>query len=286
MILEGKTLAAQLKADLPQRARQIQQKIGRPLHLAAIGSSEDYGAYTYLKKEVSAAENLGITAQIFEVSSATLVSDFLQLVRTLSQDNNIDAILIARPLPAHLAVAPFAQEIAPQKDIDGMGNISMGNLFLCRTWEEVCALKTFVPSTAMAVMKLLDYHHIDLDGKEAAVIGRSANVGRPLAHLLTCKNATTKICHTHTDLPRALQDCDVICSAAGHAGLLAADWLKENAVVIDISTNWNNNRLCGDANPQALAQHHIDFSPVPGGVGPITLAVLLENIILSKERYL
>ena len=286
MILEGKTLAAGLKADLSCRAENLRRKLGRPLHLAAIGSREDFGAYTYLQKEVRAAEALGITAQIFEVASDTQTQDFLQLVRTLSQDDKTDAILIARPLPAHLAAAPFPQEIAPQKDIDGMSNISMGNLFLCRTWDEVKALKTFVPSTAMAVMKLLEFHQIDLDGKEAAVIGRSANVGRPLAHLLTCKNATAKICHTHTDLPRALKDCDVICSAAGRAGLLNAAWLKENAVLIDISTNWHNDRLCGDADPQQLAARGVSFSPVPGGVGPITLAVLLENIILSKERYL
>lgn len=286
MILEGKTLAAQLKADLPARAENIRRKLGRPLHLAAIGSREDFGAYTYLQKEVRAAEALGITAQIFEVGADTLVQDFLQLVRTLSQDEKTDAVLIARPLPAHLAESPFPQEIAPEKDIDGMGSVSVGNLFLCRTWDEICTLKTFVPSTAMAVMKLLDFHRIDLDGKEAAVIGRSANVGRPLAHLLTCKNATTKICHTHTALPRALKDCDIVCSAAGQAGLLNASWLKEQAVVVDISTNWHDNHLCGDADPQALAAHHISFSPVPGGVGPITLAVLLENIILSKERYL
>ena len=286
MILEGKTLAAQLKADLPYRAESIRRRLGRALHLAAIGSREDFGAYTYLQKEVRAAQSLGITAEIFEVGTDTQVQDFLQLVRTLSQDEKTDAVLIARPLPAHLALSAFPQEIAPQKDIDGMSNMSVGNLFLCRTWDEVRALKTFVPSTAMAVMKLLDFHHIDLDGKEVAVIGRSANVGRPLAHLLTCKNATAKICHTHTDLPRALKDCDIVCSAAGHAGLLSAGWLKPHAVVVDISTNWHENHLCGDADPQDLTARDISFSPVPGGVGPITLAVLLENIILSKERYL
>lgn len=284
MILEGKTLAAQLKANLAARAEKLRHKLGRPLHLAAIGSREDFGAYTYLQKEVNAAEALGISAQIFEVDNQTQPADFLDLVHTLSQDPQTDAVLIARPLPQRLAQAPFPPKINPQKDIDGMGNISMGNLFLCRTWDEVRALKTFVPSTALAVIKLLDYHHIDLDGKEVAVIGRSATVGRPLAHLLTCKNATTKICHTHTDLPRALKDCDVICTAAGHAGLLDARWLKAGCVVIDISTNWHENHLCGDADPHTLSEKNISFSPVPGGVGPVTLAVLLENIILSKER--
>ena len=133
---------------------------------------------------------------------------------------------------------------------------------------------------------MLEYHHITLAGKEVAVIGRSSTVGRPLAHLLTCKNATVKICHRQTDLPRAVQDADIICSAAGTPSLLNAAWLKPGAVVIDISTNWHNNQLIGDADPAALAARGVNYSPVPGGVGPVTLAVLLENMVLSKERNL
>ena len=135
-------------------------------------------------------------------------------------------------------------------------------------------------------IKLLEFHHIDLAGKEIAVIGRSATVGRPLAHLLTCKNATVKLCHRHTDLKRAVQDADIVCSAAGSPGLLQATWLKPGSTVIDISTNWHNNSLTGDADPSALATRGVNYSPVPGGVGPVTLAVLLENMVLSKERIL
>ena len=162
----------------------------------------------------------------------------------------------------------------------------MGNLFLCKTWQEIEALSGFVPCTATAVIKLLEYHHIPLSGKEIAVIGRSSTVGRPLAHLLTCKNATVKICHRLTDLPRALKDVDIVCSAAGTAGLLQAAWLKPGAIVIDISTNWQNNQLTGDADPAALEKQGISYSPVPGGVGPVTLAVLLENMVFSRERLL
>ena len=118
------------------------------------------------------------------------------------------------------------------------------------------------------------------------MIGRSSTVGRPLAHLLTCKNATVKLCHRQTDLPRAVQDADIVCSAAGAPGLLQASWLKPNSTVIDISTNWHNNQLIGDADPASLQARNIHFSPVPGGVGPVTLAVLLENMVLSRERTL
>ncbi len=286
MILEGRTLAQQIREPLAQRAATVRQKIGRPLALAAIGSTDDYGAHMYLKKEVAAAEKIGISARIFEVNHHTPATDFIALVQQLSQDLQTDAILIPRPLPAHLAATDYAAYLAPQKDVDGMSNINMGNLFLCKTWDEIEALPGFVPCTAMAVIKLLEFHHIDLTGKEVSVIGRSSTVGRPLAHLLTCKNATVKICHRHTDLPRAVAGADIICSAAGTPGLLNAAWLKPGAVVIDISTNWHNNQLTGDADPAALQVRGVSYSPVPGGVGPVTLAVLLENMVRSKERNL
>lgn len=286
MILEGRTLAQTIRESLASRAETVHQKIGRPIKLAAIGSTEDYGAYIYLKKEVAAAEKIGLQTQIFEVNASTNANDFVALVKQLSQEANTDAILIPRPLPAHLAATDYAAYLAPQKDVDGMSNVSMGNLFLCKTWEEISALPGFVPCTAMAVIKLLEFHHIDLTGKEVSVIGRSSTVGRPLAHLLTCKNATVKICHRQTDLPRAVKDADIICSAAGSPELLKADWIKPGATVIDISTNWHNNQLTGDADPAALAARGVNYSPVPGGVGPVTLAVLLENMVLSKERLL
>lgn len=286
MILEGKTLASQIRESLAQRAAVVRQKIGRPITLAAIGTTDDYGAYVYLKKEVAVAEKIGLKTQIFEVNNTTTAQSFVTLVKRLSQDENTDAILIPRPLPAHLAATDYAAYLAPQKDVDGMSNVNMGNLFLCKTWDEISALPGFVPCTAMAVVRLLEFYRVELSGKEIAVIGRSSTVGRPLAHLLTCKNATVKICHRQTDLPRAVKDADIICSAAGTAGLLKANWLKPGATVIDISTNWHNNRLIGDADPDALEQRGINYSPVPGGVGPVTLAVLLENMVRSKERLL
>ena len=286
MILEGRSLAAHIREPLPGRAEAVCQKMGRPIKLCAIGSTEDYGAYLYLKKEVEAAKKLGVQTQIFEINHETPAAEFLALVERLSADEATDAILIPRPLPAHLAATDFADRLAPQKDIDGMSNINAGNLFLCKTWAEVQALKGFVPCTASAVIRLLQFHRVPLEGAEAAVIGRSSTVGRPLAHLLTCQNATVKICHTKTDLPRALKDADLVCSAAGTPGLIQASWLRPGATLVDISTNWQNDRLCGDADPQALAQRGVSYSPVPGGVGPVTLAVLLENIILSGERKL
>lgn len=286
MILEGKTLAAQLREPLLQRAQRVQERLGRALSLFAVGSSDDYAAYVYLKKEVAAAEKLGVRCQIHPISNHTSAEEFLTLLRKASADPQTDAILIARPLPEHLANSGFEHFIAAEKDIDGMSDVSMGKLFLCKTWEDVESLKTFIPCTALAVMRLLEHHRINPQGLEAAVIGRSPNVGRPLAHLLTCKNATTKICHTYTqDLAFSLQNTRLICSAAGQAGLLTRVNVPAGAIIIDIATNLGpDGNLCGDAQTQDLLEKGCKISPVPGGVGPVTLACLLENIILSGER--
>ena len=286
MILEGKTLAAQIRAPLAQRAEVVRQKLGRPISLFAIGSTDDYGAYVYLKKEVQAAQNLGVHTQVHEVNNATPADAFLRVLQHASSQPDIDAILIPRPLPPALAQSGFTRFIAPEKDIDGMSNTAMGNLFLCKSWQDVQALPTFVPCTALAVIRLLDAHGIDPQGMEAAVIGRSPTVGRPLAHLLTCRNATVKVCHTFTrDLAISLQNADLICAAAGQPALLHAGNVKKGATVIDIATNLDKDgRLCGDACTQQLLDKGCRVSPVPGGVGPVTLACLLENIILSGER--
>lgn len=284
MILEGRTLAQQIRAPLQERAESVRKKLGRPICLCALGSSEDYAARLYLQKETDAAKKIGIETHIFDINNYTNADGFCQAVKTLATHAQTDAVLIPRPLPEQLASSDFANYLNPRQDIDGMSITNAGRLFLCKTWEQIKQLPGFVPCTAMAVMRLLDFHHIDLEGKEAVVIGRSSTVGRPLAHLLSCKNATVKLCHSRTDLPRAVKNADIICSAAGTPGLLKTEWLKKGAVVIDISTNWSNNMLCGDANAQELDAAGIFYSPVPGGVGPVTLAVLLENIVLSGER--
>lgn len=284
MILEGRTLAQQIRQSLPDRAEHVRQKLGRPICLCALGSTDDYAARLYLQKEVEAAKSLGLETHIFDLDQNTPPEGFLRAIETLAETSHIDAVLIPRPLPAQLADTPFADSLNPHQDVDGMSVKNLGRLFLCKTWQQVTSRVGFVPSTATAVMRLLDFHRIELAGKHAVVIGRSATVGRPLAHLLSCKNATVTLCHSYTDLPRAISGADIICSAAGTPGLLKTEWIKKGAVVIDISTNWKNNTLCGDADAQALTDAGISYSPVPGGVGPVTLAVLLENIILSGER--
>lgn len=284
-ILEGKTLAQQIKASLKDRVQKVAQALNRPPRLVGISWQGDYAGYLYLTKEVKAARALGIRADIVELDENTTPKDFFMLLGKIYGDDSIDALLIPRPLPPALNDLDIAPLINTAQDIDGASLVSMGRLFMCKTWQQVKNLDTFVPCCPLAVMRLLEYHKIDLEGKNVAVIGRSNTVGGPLAKMLTCSNASVTLCHTKTkDLKEILLRQDIIISATGNARFIKAAMVPSGAVVIDVGTNLDENgKLCGDCDFEAISQTNA-ISPVPGGVGPLTLANLLENIVLSSER--
>ena len=285
VILEGKTLAEQIKENLKERVRKATQALNRPPHLVGISWQGDYAGYLYLTKEVKAARALGMRADIVELDENTAPQDFLMLLGKVYGEESIDALLIPRPLPPALNDLDIAPLINAKQDIDGASLVSMGRLFMCKTWQQVKNLDTFVPCCPLAVMRLLEYHKIPLEGKRIAVIGRSNTVGGPLAKMLTCANATVTLCHTKTKaLKEILLAQDIIVSATGNARFIKASMVPKGAVVIDVGTNLDENgKLCGDCDFKAISQNN-SVSPVPGGVGPLTLACLLENIVLSAER--
>ena len=285
VILEGKTLAAQIKEGLKQRVQNITETLNRPPRLVGISWQGDYAGYLYLTKEVKAARSLGMRADIVELDENTAPKDFFILLGKVYGDESIDALLIPRPLPPALNDLDIAPLINAVQDIDGASLVSMGRLFMCKTWQQVKNLDTFIPCCPLAVMRLLEYHKINLEGKKVAVIGRSNTVGGPLAKMLTCANATITLCHTKTkNLKNILLAQDIIVSATGNAKFIKADMVPSGAVVIDVGTNLDENgKLCGDCDFEAISQSNA-ISPVPGGVGPLTLACLLENIVLSAER--
>ncbi len=284
-ILEGKTLAAQIRENLPQRAKAVAEKLGRPPRMVGISWQGDYAGHLYLNKEANAARKTGMRADIILVDEATSKQDFLQLLSKIYEDSTIDALLIPRPLPPALNNLDIAALINPKQDIDGAGLISMGRLFMCKTWADVLALKSFVPCCPLAVMRLLEYHNIALEGAKVAVIGRSNTVGGPLCKMLTCKNATVTVCHTKTkDLQKVLFEQDIVISAAGHARFIKKEMIKKGTILIDVGTNQDENGIfCGDVDFENIKQN-CAVSPVPGGVGPVTLACLLENILSAAER--
>lgn len=284
-ILEGKTLAAQIKAPLQERAYNIYKKIGRKAALIGFGWKGDEAGFYYLNKEVEAARKIGIDADIVLLDEATKEKQFFTLLDAIFSRSTIDALLIARPLPPQLNNLDIAASINPAQDIDGMGLVSMGRLFMCKTWQEIENLQTFIPCCPKAVMRLLDYHKINLEGKKVTVIGRSNTVGSPLAKMLTAKNATVTLCHSKTkDLKEITLNSDIVISAAGKIKLITKDSIKKGTILIDVATVVNEQGKCvGDMDFEGL-KDLCPISPVPGGVGPVTLACLLENIIISAER--
>lgn len=284
-ILEGKTLSSQIRAGLAARVDTVKQNLGRAPKLVGISWQGDYAGLLYLNKEADAARKLGITAEVREVDEHTEADEFFAIIRAIAQDESVDALLIPRPLPPALNDLDIAPFLNPSQDIDGSGLISMGRLFMCKTWDNVLALDTFVSCCAMAVMRLMEFHNIELSGKKVAMLGRSNTVGSPLAKMLTCKNATVTLCHTKTeDLTGILLSNDIIISATGHARFIKKEMLKKGTILIDVGTNQDENGIfCGDADFDNIKQI-CSISPVPGGVGPVTLACLLENIVISAER--
>lgn len=285
-ILEGKTLAANLRAPLSARAAAASATLGRAVKLAGIGWKDEagYASYIYLKKEMEAAQKNGVETELHEITSDTTPAEFLELLKGLSEREDIDAILVPKPLPKILDELLFWEHLSPAKDIDGASTLNMGRLFMCKNWKEVQSLDGFVPCTAMAVMRLLEFHNIDVAGKNVCVIGRSGTVGRPLAHMLVCKDATVTICHSKTkNLADVLNKADIIISAIGKARFVTENMVRDGAIVIDVGTNQDENGVfCGDVDYDNVIKK-ADVSPVPGGVGPVTLACLLENIVISAE---
>ena len=285
IILEGKTLATQIKASLQQRAYNILQTIGRRSSLIGFGWKGDAAGFYYLNKEVEAARKIGIDADIVLLDEKTQPKQFFTLLDTVFRKSNIDALLIAKPLPPQLNNLDIAPNINPAQDIDGAGLISMGRLFMCKTWQDVENLQTFIPCCPKAVVRLLDYHKINLEGAKVAVIGRSNTVGSPLAKMLTAKNATVTLCHSKTkDLKEITLSSDIVISAVGKLKLITKDFVKKGTILIDVATVVNEEgKYVGDMDFENLKEF-CPISPVPGGVGPVTLACLLENIIISAER--
>ena len=284
-LLEGKTLASEIRANLQERVAKLRMEAGREPQLAAISCSENEAADRYLRKEIEACQKIGISCRTYPVDSKTHPGDFASLLKNISGSQLSDAVLVPRPLPKQLEHTPVCDLITPEKDIDGASTYNMGRLFLCKDFKEIAETGIFVPCTALAVIRLLRHHQITLSGARVAVIGRSATVGRPLAHLFSCLDATVTLCHSRTnDLPQALKDCDIVVSAIGKPRWLTPAIAPDNAVIVDVGTNTDDKGVfCGDADFEALAPRSAAITPVPGGVGPVTLACLLENIVTAAE---
>jgi methylenetetrahydrofolate dehydrogenase (NADP+)/methenyltetrahydrofolate cyclohydrolase len=272
--LSGREVAAAIRARAAADAAAL-TAAGRPVRLAVVTATDDEASAWYVRSIARAATKAGIACEVAELGPGAGADRIRETLRQLSADDAVSGLLLQTPLPAGASLAELAADIAPHKDVDGANPLSFGRLGM--------GLPAFAPATAAAVLELLDQHDVPLAGRHAVVVGRSTVVGKPLAQLLLARDATVTVCHSRTaDLPAVTRTADVLVAAAGRAGLITAAQVRAGAVVVDVGTNPTaDGGLVGDVDP-GVSDVAGALSPVPGGVGPVTTAMLLRHTVLAS----
>jgi methylenetetrahydrofolate dehydrogenase (NADP+)/methenyltetrahydrofolate cyclohydrolase len=269
--MQGSPLAARIRAEVADEVRGLGE-----LRLVTLQVGENAASTIYLRRKHEAAGEAGITSDDRKLPEATAEDDLLALVSELDADDSVDGILVQLPLPAQIDEARVIRAIDPTKDVDGFHPFNAGQLYLGRP--------TLVPATPLGIMALLAEHRIPLEGAQAVVIGRSDIVGKPIAHLLLQANATVTICHSRTrDLAQLTLEADVLVVAVGAPEVVTADMVKQGSTVVDVGINRVETGVVGDVAPDA-GELAAFITPVPGGVGPMTIAMLLRNTV-KAARY-
>jgi methylenetetrahydrofolate dehydrogenase (NADP+)/methenyltetrahydrofolate cyclohydrolase len=279
-IIDGKAIAAEVSDELRDRIAVLKDKEVTP-GLAVILVGDDPASATYVRLKDRDARKLGIESVTYKMAPATEAEDLAELIDSLNADTSIHGILLQTPIPKHLDEPAFLQRIDPSKDVDGLHPVNQGLLMQGKP--------RFIPCTPYGVQQLLVRTGAEIAGRHVVVVGRSTLVGRPLSVLLSNKsdgaNATVTICHTGTrDLARYTTMADIVVAAAGSPGMITADHISPGTIVIDVGTTANaDGKLVGDVDFDAVAQKARAITPVPGGVGPMTRAMLMANTVLSAE---
>ncbi|MBV9095068.1 MAG: bifunctional 5,10-methylenetetrahydrofolate dehydrogenase/5,10-methenyltetrahydrofolate cyclohydrolase [Streptosporangiaceae bacterium] len=268
--LSGRELAADIRTGAAARAAEL-AAAGRPPRLAAVTATDDEASAWYVRSLGSSAAKAGIGYDVYDLGPAATAEDIEATLARLSGDPAVHGIIVQSPLPGGMRLAGLAAAIDPAKDVDGTNPVSLGRL--------MTGLPAFAPATAAAVISLLDRYRIAIEGRRAVVVGRSAVVGKPVAHLLLDRDATVSICHSRTrDLAAVTAQADILVAAAGHARLIGTGHVARGATVIDVGTNaTSDGGMVGDVDPE-VAEIAGALSPVPGGVGPVTTALLLRQV--------
>ncbi|PHJ61222.1 5,10-methylene-tetrahydrofolate cyclohydrolase [Nostoc linckia z18] len=281
-ILDGKALAGKIQQELSVAISELQTKVGRPPGLAVLMVGDNPASAAYVRNKEKACAKVGIASFGKHFAAETTQGELEEVIHTLNHDERVDGILVQLPLPNHLDAVGLLHQIDADKDADGLHPVNLGRLVRGETGLRSC--------TPAGVMRLLEEYKIPLQGKQAVVIGRSILVGKPMALMLLEADATVTIAHSRShDLKAIAQNADILIAAAGRPGLISADMVKPGAVVVDVGMNRvtdasGNNRLVGDVDLESTAAVAGFITPVPGGVGPMTVALLLQNTFASYSR--
>lgn len=273
-IINGKELAKEVRLNLKEKVEK--EKLTPKLAVILCGDNE--ASKVYVKNKSKACDEVGVEFEEFLLPNTTTQKELLDLIDRLNEDEKVDGILLQSPIPKGLNIEEAFERIKPEKDVDGFNPYNVGKLCIGEDG--------FIPCTPLGIMKMFEKYNIDLEGKKAVIVGRSNIVGKPMAQCLLSKNATVTICHSRTkDLKEELKDADVVIAAVGKREIIKADMIKEGAVVIDVGMNRNDEgKLCGDVDFEEVSKKASYITPVPGGVGPMTIAMLMNNVVKAYEN--
>lgn len=277
VIIDGKELAKKIRANLKIECEELKKKnINSKLAVIMVG--EDPASKVYVRNKSRACEDVGIEYEEYLLDVNTTQKELIELIKKLNNDKTINGILLQSPIPLNLDINEAFRTISPQKDVDGFNPVNVGKLVLNQD--------TFVSCTPYGIMKMFEEYDIDLTGKNVVILGRSNIVGKPLIHCCLNKNATVTSCHSKTqNIAQKAKEADVLISAIGKANFVTADMVKDGAVVIDVGINrLDNGKITGDVDFESVKEKASYITPVPGGVGPMTIAMLMNNVIKATRR--
>lgn len=277
VIIDGKELAKKIRANLKIECEELKKRnINSKLAVIMVG--EDPASKVYVRNKSKACEDVGIKYEEYLLDSKITQKELIELIEKLNNDKTINGILLQSPIPSNLDVNEAFRTISPQKDVDGFNPVNVGKLVLNQD--------TFVSCTPYGIMKMFEEYDIDLTGKNVVILGRSNIVGKPLIHCCLNKNATVTSCHSKTqNLAQKAKEADILISAIGKANFVTADMVKDGAVVIDVGINrLDNGKITGDVDFESVKEKASYITPVPGGVGPMTIAMLMNNVIKATRR--
>ena len=277
IIIDGKELAKKIRNNLRIECEELKQKNIKS-KLAVIMVGDDPASKVYVRNKSKACEDVGIEYDEYLLDKETTQKELIELIKKLNDEKNINGILLQSPIPSNLDINEAFRTIAPEKDVDGFNPVNVGKLVLNQD--------TFVSCTPYGIIKMFEEYNIDLSGKNVVILGRSNIVGKPLIHCCLNKNATVTTCHSKTqNLAQKAKEADILISAIGKAHFVTADMVKENAVVIDVGINrLDNGKITGDVDFENVKEKVSYITPVPGGVGPMTIAMLMNNVIKATRR--
>ena len=275
--IDGKAAAAALRAKVGEAVAELKRISGRAPGLATVLVGEDPASAVYVRSKTRATAEAGMESFAHNLPADTSEAELLALVDTLNADPAVDGILVQLPLPAHIDATRVITRIDPDKDVDGFHPVNAGRLAI--------GMDGFVPCTPLGCLKLIEAERGDISGLEAVVVGRSNIVGKPMAQLLLAGSATVTIAHSRTrDLPDVVRRADILIAAVGRPKMIRGEWIKPGATVIDVGINRTEAGLVGDVDYDSASQVAGAITPVPGGVGPMTIACLIRNTFISAAR--